>query len=240
MTPRIKYAWDCPHKPARANKGYKTGICITHICPSLCFREEAEQTAAREALAPSPPRWKGKLGDRDNAEIKQFLEGGKDGTSDERRRILSEPERGPLGSKRAADDISKAQGMAGAFVHDDSPWLSSFGDNLEHSAQVRSSGGAEIPSRFLKTAAKSDTVHTDLSANVPSEEEWIPERGPRPPTELHSIPSASYRHGDAGTRRGQGHMCGASRIELVVLAISAAGPGYAERCDLDFALVVSY
>ena len=68
---------------------------------------------------------------------------------------------------------------------------------------------------------------SDIDASVPSEEEWIPERGPAPPTELHSIPSTSYREGEAG--RPKGHMCGSSRIELVVLAIAAAGPGYAER-----------
>ena len=43
-----------------------------------------------------------------------------------------------------------------------------------------------------------------------------------PPTELHSLPRASYR--------SSGHMCTASRIELVSLAVPAAGPGYAERC----------
>ena len=40
-------------------------------------REEAERTAARESMAPSPPRWKGRLRDPDNTDIRQFLQGGR-------------------------------------------------------------------------------------------------------------------------------------------------------------------
>jgi hypothetical protein len=64
----------------------------------------------------------------------------------------------------------------------------------------------------------------ELSATLPSEDgEWIRERGPAPPTALHSLPSAGYRR--------SGHMCAPlSKIEFFNLAVPAAGPGYAERC----------
>ncbi|GAX73477.1 hypothetical protein CEUSTIGMA_g929.t1 [Chlamydomonas eustigma] len=174
-------------------------------------RNEAAKRLTHEAASPSPPQWKGKLDFRTSKKLREGAVKGQ--------------------AVRSRPSVETSLPQVHPSVH---------GGHQSTEGPIASS---LYPKPLMNT-----TGTEDLDAMWPAEDEWIPARGPGPSSEIHTLPSAGYRGGvlgqdpiphDGGASVGssvpstrRGHMCRDSNVDLVVLAVPAAGPGYTERCVL--------